>query len=277
VAFAYAVAGLTVLAMYQAADPDRKVSEVAARSAGGFAALFGVAMFLTLVAAAIDPGAFGVLSPLGRPLAFAGELIGRYVLGPPIAALAWLLGALVPSAGNPPEPDFSTNDTPPPEEDREQALWIRALAYIAVAGSVALALLFALAVLWLILRRFARAGDTAREGDETAETESMLLDDVGMLLDGFRRRFMRRPGAPPSAIAIRRLYTDMLDRAAADGLERPVTATPAEFAPSLDARYGSDAGTAITEAFVSSRYGGHHLDEASVRQLRDHWRTSWDR
>ena len=63
----------------------------------------------------------------------------------------------------------------------------------------------------------------------------------------------------------------MLDRAAADGFERPAAATPLRFAPTLDRQFASDVPSRITDAFTASRYGAREIDDALVRDLRQEW------
>jgi hypothetical protein len=65
----------------------------------------------------------------------------------------------------------------------------------------------------------------------------------------------------------------MLAHAESDGLARPPAATPLRFAPRLDARYGSDVPSAISRAFVTSRYGLAEVDVHTVRDLRAQWRS----
>ncbi|HEX5474912.1 MAG TPA: DUF4129 domain-containing protein, partial [Vicinamibacterales bacterium] len=94
------------------------------------------------------------------------------------------------------------------------------------------------------------------------------------LFDGIGRR-ARRP-VSTSSVAIRRLYADMLARAADDGLDRPPAATPSRFAPALDRRYRSPVPSEITQSFVASRYGGTELDSDAVRHLRATWQQALD-
>ena len=123
-----------------------------------------------------------------------------------------------------------------------------------------------------MFRRFTKRKRRPIEKREQIEAESLLAEDLGAMLGALARRFRRSPRRTASAIAIRRLYGEVLDRAAADGLERPASATPLQFAPALDAHFASDAPSAISDAFAASRYGAHEPPEALVRSLRERWR-----
>jgi hypothetical protein len=93
------------------------------------------------------------------------------------------------------------------------------------------------------------------------------------MLGALGQRF-RRERSAPNAVAIRRLYFEMLAAGEERGLARPISATPTRFAPALDASFGSDVASKISAAFVESRYGERSIDDARVRRLREEWRAA---
>ncbi len=271
IAIVYFVLALGALALYQAPDPDRLVRGYAAQWGVGAVAVLAIALALTVVAAAIDPAALGFLAPVGRPLAFVAENAFRYILGPPLAALAWLL-SLIPlphhDAQEQPMQSFQPEKRP---ENQDTPMWARIVGWIIAGGLLTLVVLATLVVLWLLFRRFAK--QKRRPGDvrERVEAESSLADDLGAAFDALARRFRRTPKHPQSSVEVRRLYQEMLARSAAAGLERPAATTPLQFAPRLDAHFASDTPSAISRAFAESRYGAHDFEQAAVDDLRDRW------
>ena len=148
---------------------------------------------------------------------------------------------------------------------------MRIVRNILVGGVLVAVALIAVAMLALLFRRFAIRKKDPLEERTDVEAESSLRDDIGDLLGAFGRRFRRSPRLPESGVAIRRLYGEMLDRAAAEGFERPPAATPLRFAPTLDRQFASDVPSRITDAFTASRYGARENDGALVRDLRQQW------
>jgi|CXWL01.1.fsa_nt_gi hypothetical protein len=272
-ALVYVVIALLALALYQSGEADKPVRALAAQWGGGVSAVLVAAVVLAALAAAIDPEAFGFLAPLGEPLRIAARLLAQFVLGPPIAGLVWLIGLILPDGGRPPlQPDLDTGAAERAAEDESEApLWVRIVRDILVGGVLTAMALVVVAVLALLFRRFALRKKDPLEERTDVEAESSLRDDIGDLLGAFGRRFRRSPRLPASAVAIRRLYGEMLDRAAADGLLRPPAATPLRFAPTLDRQFASDVPSRITDAFTASRYGAREIDDALVRDLRQEW------
>ena len=268
-AVAYGMLGLLVLALYRTAEPARPMSALASQWGAATVVVVAAAAVMVLLAAAIDPASFGFLAPIGEPLRLAGRLLLQYVLGPPLAALAWLLDLILPDSQRqirlqPEEPVEEQRREP----DNDDPAWTLPVRYIVGGLIVAGILLAALLLLSLLFRRYRRPDE--EEDQQETEREGTLADDLsdlfGMLGDRFRRRSTR-----PSAIAIRRLYGEMLDRAADDGVERPSGTTPLQFAPALDARYRSNLPSDITLVFAESRYGARDVDDHVVRDLRARW------
>jgi hypothetical protein len=274
-ALLYFVLALCTLALYQTGDPNEPIAAFASRWATAFAVLVGVAIALAVIAAAIDPKSLGFLAFLGRPLLFALEQVAIYVLGPIMAAIAFLFG-LIPfhprGADIRPQPPSA----PPENNDGTTPVWFEIMGYLlAGAGLIVLVLAFAAAV-WLAMRRFARRMPGVAEQRRSVERHSLLGEDLAALFDNVTRR-LRQKASTRSSIEVRRLYHNMLARAEADGVPRPPATTPLQFAPTLDAHYRSDLPSAISQAFVRSRYGLIDFDPPAVRELHRQWAALDDR
>ena len=276
-AFVYAAIALVALAVFRAPEANVTLLHFARRWTSALIVISGASIALALLAAAIDPDAFGFLAPIGEPVAYVGHLLATYVLGPtfwvvyqPFRFAGWLLGMLLPDGGTRrPQP----LEPPPPEptEERDRPVWQQVLVWLVGGGAVAVGLAITAALLWLAFRRFARPRKPDdRECREDIEPASSLRDDLGDLLGTFARRFRRAPRAQ-TAVQIRRLYFEMLDVAAVRGLERPPAATPMQFAPVLNAHFRSDTPAAISSAFAASRYGELPVDPETVSDLRSRW------
>jgi hypothetical protein len=274
IALLYAVLALCTLALYQTADADEPVARFAARWVPAFGALTGIAIALTIAAAALDPHSLGVLAPVGRPLLFVLEIVGRWVLGPIVGGVAWLFG-LIPLHA--PSPHAQPTQTPlqpvAPDDNSSTPLWFKIVGFVLGGVLGVLIVLAFIAGIWLLMRRARKRGGSVVEQRRSVERDSMLGEDLAALLSGVARRF-RRTHSAQSSVEVRRLYHEMLARAERDGLARPPGATPHQFAPSLDARYASDAPSAISAAFAASRYGAVAVPERAVRDLRARWHAA---
>jgi hypothetical protein len=271
-AIAYVVVALSVLALYQAPDPDRSVRGFASQWAIGTAGVITIAIALAVTAAAIDPGAFGFLAPIGRPLQLVAEVAVTYVLGPIIGGIAWLIDALLPSFH--PKPHEQPQQPLPLGERRDQhdaPSWLRIVGFIIAGGALTALGVALIVIIGLAFRRYARPKPRAAERRESIEAESMLGDDLAALIGNLARRFRRTPHAAQSSVEVHRLYHEMLACATASGLERPPAATPLQFAPTLEAHYASGIPASITEAFTASRYGRHAISDETVQMLRTDW------
>jgi hypothetical protein len=182
-----------------------------------------------------------------------------------------VLGLFVPDAQETPElPRERPLEEPP--EDEETPLWWRIIITAVLAlGGIGIALIVLL-LLWRSFRSYIRRRSVdPREHRESVEPGLSLASDLASMLGALGRRF-RRGERAPNAVAIRRLYFDVLSRAEEDGLERPPSATPLQFAPALDAHFASRAPSEISEAFVESRYAERTVANDVVQQLRARWR-----
>jgi hypothetical protein len=277
-AFAYAALALVTLALFQA--PEAKVSIVAfaRRWTVALAAIGGSAVAVAVLAAALDPDAFGFLAPMGEPLRIVGNALGAYVLAPilyvlslPFRFMWWLIGLLVPDNPDPQEPQLDESPLPTEDEEpRDRPAWQRVLIWAGFISASIPVVAIALYALWYAFRRFARVQEDERERREDLEPASTLMGDLGDMVGAFARRF-RRGQRAQSAVQIRRLYFEMLDAAAARGLERPAAATPLQFAPALDAHFASGVPSSISRAFAASRYGEVAIDGGEVDALRNTW------
>jgi hypothetical protein len=152
-------------------------------------------------------------------------------------------------------------------------LWETIIRWIFTGSAITVVVTLTVIALWFAFRKFARRpARDPRDRRESVEASSTLGDDLAALFDSFRGRFRRRRSTGGGHIEIRRLYTEMIDRAADGGLERDASVTPMQFAPPLDAHFASHAPTSITEAFAESRYGEHVVDDERVRELRQEWK-----
>jgi hypothetical protein len=127
----------------------------------------------------------------------------------------------------------------------------------------------ALLVAWLTrLRR--RARQPGLDG-EAAGIGGALQEDLRSLFGSILRRPQPAAAGPPSTPA-RRLYIEVLARAATHGADRHSDETPAEFAPRLSEAFHSPITDEITAAFMQSRYAGREPDPRVVAELERRWR-----
>lgn len=267
VAVIYVPLALLVLAVHQAAEPTKNPGTVLGDWAPFAAAALIAGAGLALVADALAPeGVRNVLSPGTGVLSAIADPIGRYIFGPLFAAIGWLF-SFIPSRSNTELQPGPPPDRPPPDKDEDQSIWGEWLSWAAaiiVPLAIVAAVLFILVLLFTMTR-----GKREDEDDPWLDREEADQGDGSGLFQGFRARF-RRKAEPASSVEVRRLYGEVLARAAADGLERPPSVTPLQFAPALDSRYGG-TGTDITRAFIESRYGAHDISVERVRELRSRW------
>lgn len=72
---------------------------------------------------------------------------------------------------------------------------------------------------------------------------------------------------------VRRVYAQILYRAAVHGVARPPAATPLEFQRALTYEWPEGAGdfAAVTEAYIRRRYGEMSSGQEEIAHLREHW------
>lgn len=280
-ALIYAVLAAVTLAIYHAPEPETPLRTFVARWSTGLAAIVAIAAALTIGAVAFDPDSVGFLEPVARPIATALETLLLFVLAPfilvidyAVRGIAWLFGWLLPDNKPPEQEPLEPAADPEDAEPRDQPIWATIITWVAlIAGGIA-GTFIAVLLAWFAFRRFTRRPPpNYAERRESVESASTLGEDLNALLDAMTRRFRRRTARSQPGAEVRRLYYEMLDRAAADGLERPPSATPLQFAPPLDAHFSSDAPTSITEAFAESRYGARDIEETRLAALRAQWQA----
>lgn len=159
-----------------------------------------------------------------------------------------------------------------------------------VAAEIAVVALIVLLVTLLIWRASARRQKGARRSTGTEKRESLLsprgafrallvwlrglfagsVETTGGAVARARRRVLG-PSYPSDPI--RRVYAQVLVRAARHGLERSPTVTPAEFQHALENRWPSGASdfAAVTAAYMQRRYGDRLLSDEDVRTVQRHW------
>lgn len=278
----YMVAGLLALALAHLrsvqADRRRPFLGVWMSWTGGS---LGIIAGLALLAAVWNPPS---VDAVGRALLLAGEgfaLLLAYAVAPFLYAVAWVMQHVIDwlvgsrEALQPPEmtPPAGLPEGLTEADKGEPAHWAKVVGYVLRSGLIVLAIALALTVLWLAFRRFSR-----RREDDTEVREEVFPDEGGPLNDlrsmlsgalaGLRRR---ATGEPRGRDAVGRLYISVLRRAADEGLTRPLSATPLEFAPRLDEHFGSSVPGAISDAYSEARYGRRPRPRNEVESLRSQW------
>ena len=182
--------------------------------------------------------------------------------------LSWVMGLW---GGERPKPEDlgQQGGQPPPEENERGNIvpgWLELIIRVFVAGGIVAGLVAGLAMLFTRFRRVRRPGEVR----ESTYQEGRLAADLGNILDNFFGRF-RRSQAHGVADPARRLYFEMLDAAAARGVERRPMETPLELSPRIARTFGGDTPLRITSLFDDVRYGSLAADESEVRRLREDW------
>jgi hypothetical protein len=276
VAVPYIAVGLLAIGLAHASrasdEFERSFSSMWMLAVGGAVGLLGLfAMLFVLVD--YEMARDGMLV-VGNGLAFvaAGLL---YVLVWPlfkIVEVFWEVMAWIMSlwGGDQLEPeDFGdTGQAEPNENERKNIVpdWIETVIRVFVAGGIVAGLVAGIAMLFSRMRRVRRPGEVR----ESTYQEGRLAADLGNMLDNFFGRF-RRSQAHGVTDPARRLYFEMLDAAAARGVERRPMETPLEVSPRISRTFGGDMPPRITSLFDDVRYGAIAVDEAAVRSLRDEW------
>jgi hypothetical protein len=226
-------------------------------------AIGGMALLALIVAVLPSPS----LEATGDALLTVGKAVGialAWTFSPFFFAIGWLFDHVpwpFDSSELPEQQDQQLRD--PEEEEAEPAQWSIVLGYIVRTVAVIAVIALVVALLWFAFRRFTRRSDGA--GDETRESIEPVS---GGVFDGLRSLVPRLPRRASGHDAIGRLYVSMLRAASQRGLERPLAATPLEFAPQLDARFDSPVPSTISRAYAEARYAARSPDAADVERLR---------
>ena len=182
--------------------------------------------------------------------------------------LSWIMELW---GGERPEPedvvDPGQNEIPE-EEERGNIVpgWVETVIRVFVAGGIITGLIAGLAMLFTRFRRIRKPGEVR----ESTYQEGRLAADLGNILDNFFNRF-RRSQAAEVIDPARKLYFEMLDAAAARGVERRPMETPLEVSPRIARTFGGETPPRITAVFDDVRYGAMPVDEDHLRSLRDEW------
>jgi hypothetical protein len=123
----------------------------------------------------------------------------------------------------------------------------------------------------MLFTRYRRltAADEARE---STYQEGRLASDLGDMLSSFLGRFRGHGRQAEGELEpVRRLYFEMLDVAAARGVERRPMETPLELVPRINRTISGPTPAEITRVFDDARYGALAPPEEEVRRLRDEW------
>lgn len=271
IALAFFILAWLLLALCQTADADEALAMFTARWIGAFSVIIAASLAFTLIVVAFDARSLGFVRPAGATLLDAAGTVAAVVLAPVVAAIEFLFH-LLPLHSSSQHPAVQPAAPPRPPHSSHTPAWAQIVERVLAGGGIAVLVLAFVAAMWIAMSRYGRRKTDVAEQRRIAERGNTLSEDLGTLLDSIARRF-RRTGATPSSIAIRRLYHEMLARAEADGLPRPLSATPLQFASQLDARYHSKVPSAISRAFITSRYGLAEVDIDTVSEFRARWRS----
>jgi hypothetical protein len=123
----------------------------------------------------------------------------------------------------------------------------------------------------LLFTRFRRETQ-ADEARESTYQDGRFASDLSDMLNSFLGRFRGHPRQADGQLEpARRLYFEMLDTAAARGVERRPMETPLELVPRINRTIGGDVPAEITRVFDDVRYGSLAPSEEELRRLRDEW------
>lgn len=275
----YLAAGLLTLALahFLSVELDRHrpfLYQWALWMGGMLGAMGGIA----LLASYID---LPPLSPVGEALQLAlrGVVLGiAVIVAPLILGFAWVLEIVFAWLASddlfvPEEVDTSQLMEEVEQNKGGPPRWAFFLGVVLRGGAIALGFVLALTLLWFLFRRFfRRSEDEAEVREEVTAEAGDLLGDLRSLFTGALGRLRGRgAGGLRGYDAIGRLYLSMLSRAEAGGLLRSPATTPSEFAPRLDAHFGSDVPGEISQAYAEARYGDRLRPEQQIDELRSRW------
>ena len=223
--------------------PTGRCARYAAQWGAGAAGVLVVAAALTVVAAAIDPGALGVLAPVGEPARVRARQRVRSTSSARRSPLIGWLFSLIPlphrQQDQQAQPMPSTPIAKQPEDQHDAPLWTRIIGWVhrRRCWHADRRRRDRRAVVALPPLREAQGAMTASAAS-ASKPNRRWSDDLGAAFDALARRFRRGPR--PAAVVASKCAastTRCSRRSAAAGLERPPAATPLQFAPQLDAHY----------------------------------------
>jgi len=258
----------------------------------------GARWFLVLLPTVAGILALGILitslfSPQVGELLQTGwdHLVGAVLwLLTPLIVAGYALGQLVvalfpkPHPGTAtPEPSLEIPQVVPgvPSETSPRLVIDPRLGHLTTGVVVALVVVAIAYAIWLFLSH-------SRPGDEVSEERESLWgwEEVGRNLQDWLRRLRRPAGdarslrewldrlqGPPTTVAIRRLYIQLLLLALERGVERRPGQTPHEYLPDLQQAMPQAAPqeAALTEAYVHARYDPYPAPSDLVRRAENAW------
>jgi Domain of unknown function (DUF4129) len=238
------------------------------------ATLLGVLVFGLLFGLTVD-----LLEPVVTgPVASGFEFL-LVALFTPIAWLMQLLVDLVQSLLGNPEPAEIEQGAPFAQTDQVAELpengdsdFGRVFGIFARISLVAFALSVLAFVVFLLVRL---RRSHSRDRDDRSESSS-AGGLGGDLRNAWNALFSRRSRPRRHETGAVRLYLDVLDSAEESGVQRPVSATAAEFQGALHERFHTDATDEITALFQQARYASREPDAEAIDSLRRRWMQSDD-
>lgn len=146
--------------------------------------------------------------------------------------------------------------------------WVEPVLRVIVGTVLATALLIGAAMLFTRYRKDTRS----EEARESTYQEGRLANDLGDMLSSLLGRFRGQSRhADGQTEPVRRLYFEMLDVAAARGIERRPMETPLELVPRINRTIGGPVPSEITRAFDDVRYGAIPPPPDEIQRLREEW------
>lgn len=279
---AFYAAALLSLACSQLARSGKTIGTM--RSGDVVVALLVSTVLATLLGVLIFGLLFGLTVDLLEPVVTGPLATGfEFILVAIFTPVAWLMQLLVDlfvSLLANPEPDEIQVGAPfqQPEElaelleDEEDTGYGRIVGIIARVSLVML-VFAALAFLVFLLVRLRRSRSLERDNRSESSSAGSFGDDFK---DAWKSLFKRRSRPQRDGTGAVRLYLDVLDSAEESGVQRPISATPAEFQDALHERFHTDATDEITSLFQQARYAGREPDAEAVDSLRRRWLRSGD-
>jgi hypothetical protein len=217
------------------------------------------------------------LALIGRGIGFVVAGLLYIIVWPILQLMTWALEAmrfLIDLWGgdkNEPIEDPQGEIGPDPnQESGDSALpgWVETVTRFIVGGGLVTAVLIGTALLFTRYRRQL----AATEARESTYQDGRLASDLGDMLSNFLGRFRgQQRQADGQVEPVRRLYFEMLDVAAARGVERRPMETPLELVPRINRTISGPTPSEITRMFDDTRYGDVSPAEDEVQRLREDW------
>ncbi len=252
--------------------------------------LMGIAAALAFILpTAYGLGLLDLLALLLQGLIYLLTALGFGVVAP----LAWLLALL---SGNntttTPEAPAAPPPPPPPPATTDSLAWLEFVRW-GILAVVVLGLVIWFVRGWLenrqlitaslgrlrlmgLFKQFFQALWARLHGFADTISERLNVaraNRAGATSSNGRRRLLRRPRADTPRDQILRYYHSLTERAAAEGLPRRPTQTPAEFAETVTEQIPATTADldALTAAFIEARYSPHEITPANQTAARGYW------